>query len=92
MTKKAGEFVEELVLAVDWIESTAIVLKEKIPAGDKANWHATTGPLSPGPAQEFSDYLAANEDRVLDWQGVEREVDGMRTVVRWVAVRFSRPS
>ncbi len=86
MTKKAKDFMEEIALGVDWLESTAIVLKEKVAADNEANWAVTTGPLSSEPAKHLKDIIDDNQDLRLDWKGVEDEGDGMRTLVRWISV------
>jgi hypothetical protein len=87
--KGAHELAEHLVQSVQWVEATAIVLKEKeVGAGNSTNWDVTTGPLSFEPAEQFRGAVAALSDQytVLDWEGVETEGDGRRTLVRWVSV------
>jgi hypothetical protein len=89
--KGAHELAERLEQAVQWVEATAIVLKEKeVGAGNSTNWEVTTGPLSFKPAEQFRGAAAfaalSDQYTVLDWEGVETEGDGRRTLVRWVSV------
>jgi hypothetical protein len=86
---KAQEFVEKLVRDVAWLESTTLVLKQKEPAAEgDVNWYVTTGPLSDAPAKDLENEVAKRKGlRIqVDWDKVEPESDGRRTIAQWVSV------
>ena len=86
--KSADDFMEEFVLRLRPLKTTAVVVRE-----DKArpehdfNWVASTGPLSPDAKCRYEDAIIDMRQRYprLNWEGISERDGDWRVVQRWVS-------